>query len=197
MSKLRRDDLRFLLLEGLIVLFGVLAALMVENWREGRETDRAVEAAMESLEREVERNREELLATYRIVSARRDRLLQLDSLVDGSRPFSAYDELFGGYRVPELSRSAWERASGGALANQVPADYLQDAFGLYERMSELEKLGGQITGLVFSETLHTPERARAAYGISLEIMSQQRAWARQLIEQHDAFLRRYGQAGER
>lgn len=194
MSTLRREDLRFLALEGLIVLFGVLAALMVENWREARETDRAVEAAMETLNAEVARNRDELVNVDSIVRNRRDRLLRIESEVDGSTPFSAYDGRFGGYSLAELDRSAWERASSTALATQMPAEYLRDAFVLYGRNEVLEQMSSRVFDLVFSETFHSPASARAAYGISLEIMNNQLAVLADLIERHEAFLERYAEA---
>ena len=191
MPSLRRDDLRFLALEGLIVLFGVLAALMVDNWREEAETERAMEAAVASLNDEVTRNRAELVNVDSIVRARRERLVALESEVDRSRPFSAYDGRFGGYVLPELERSSWERASGGSLAHEISPELLQDAFILYGRTRVLEEMSSRVLDLVFSETFHTPASAPAAYGISLEIMDNQLAVLEELIERHETFLERY------
>lgn len=192
MASLRRDDLRFLALEGLIVLFGVLAALMVEDWRQDAELARSVDAARASLNAEVARNRDELVSVESTVRARRERLVRIEDEVDGSAPFADFGGRFGGYSLPELDRSAWNRASSDVLANEMPRDYLQDAFLLYGRNDVLEEMSGRALELVFSETYHSPASARAAYGISLEIMDNQLAVLGDLIERHEAFVERYG-----
>lgn len=194
MASLRRDDLRFLALEGLIVLFGVLAALMVEDWRQDAELARSVDAARASLNAEVARNRDELVSVDSAVRVRRERLVEIEDEVDGSAPFANFTGRFGGYLLPELDRSAWNRASSDVLANEMPPEYLRDAFLLYGRNDVLEEMSGRILDLVFRETYHSPASARAAYGISLEIMDNQLAVLEDLIERHEAFLERYGSA---
>ena len=92
-------SIRSLVLEGLMVLFGVLAALLVDEWRQDVAVSHTVEAATVRLNEEVERNLAELVALDSVVTVR---LSQLRAIEPSDHPGKGLADLVGmfvGYRV--------------------------------------------------------------------------------------------------
>lgn len=191
MARISRDDVRFLVLEGLMVLFGVLAALFVDGWREDAQVARAVEAAMVRLDAEVEQNLAELDDLREVVEHRLSLLRGVKAELDGTTSLADHVATFEGFRTPDLNSAAWERSSRDFLANHMPDEYLHDAFVLYEWNEQFDALDAEINRLVYSELFFVPERASVALAISERIMAQQLTWARQVIPRYEAFLERY------
>ena len=163
-SKWRR--FRHLLAQGFVIVFSVLFALLVEDWRGERESTKEVTAALAALDLEVRANLEELDSFLVVVSERHDRLVATGPLIDGSRPFSDYVARFGGYRHPDLDVSAWERVRSDPLANRVASERLREAFILYRGLEALLGLDDQVGRLVFGPIYHDPDEAEVSYRIS-------------------------------
>ncbi len=70
MSRSGLKDLRFLVLEGIMVLFGVLSALLVDEWRQDREVQAEADVAMEHVVTEVRENLAEVQALDSVVTQR-------------------------------------------------------------------------------------------------------------------------------
>ncbi len=185
-SKWRR--LQHLLLEGFVIVFSVLVALLVEDWRSERQAGDEVVEALVALDIEVRANLEELEAFAVVVAERHDRLVAIASAVDRSRPFSEYVGRFGGYRVPDLDLSAWARVSSDPLANRIAPERLREAFILYRGLDFLLGLDDQILRLVYSPGYHDPDEAELSYRISEVILAQQIEYAELMASQHRAFL---------
>ena len=179
---------RYLGLETLIVLFGVLAALFVDGARERASLREAAEAAEERVYREVRQNLEELQDLAEVVAARLEQLQALGAEDPLGVPLAEMAGRFGGYRTPELNSAAWERLSGSPLADLVDAGVLEAAFYLYERVEAFDSLDREINRLVFSELYFDPSSVAMAIAISERIMEQQLAWAADLIPLHQQFL---------
>lgn len=192
MPKAWRHDIRFVLFEGLIVLFGVLAALFVDEWREDRQLRAEADAATASLLVEVEQNLQELIALESITTQRIALLreVQAEPVVEGSLADAA--KRFGGYRVPDLRSSAWRRISTGPSADRMSQALLLRAFDLYTGAEYLGKLDDQISRLVFGELNYDPDKTRIALAIAERIMDQQIRWAKHYIELHESFLNDFG-----
>jgi hypothetical protein len=148
---LRREDLRFLLLEGVMVLMGVLAALLVEGAREEAANRRAVRVATERLVLEVDQNAEELKDLQEVVTERLALLRELRSAISTERSLAELVPQFGGFRTPDFNNAAWDRLSRSSLGESADPDLLRDAFYLYEWNEQFEALDGEINDLVFSE----------------------------------------------
>lgn len=191
MTRLRRGEIRFLVLEGLIVLFGVLTALLVDEWREERGLREEARSAIAALVAEVERNQAELQEVDSVVSLRLGRLRDLGPEMDGTVALGAVTGRFGGYRTPELSEGAWLRLSTGAVASHVPDDLVADAFALYALHPYFERLDAEVTRLVFSELNVDPQRARSGWLIAQGIMQQQLLWAQEVLPRYRDFLARW------
>lgn len=188
---IRRSDLRYLLAEGLVVLFGVLIALLVDGVRERAEQR---EAAAAAVVRVVDETRQNLDEIEDLVSVVQERLSRLRALRDGAPEAAGLADLinrFQGYRTPDLSEAAWLRLAGSTLADRVDPDFLTEAFYLYEWNGQYEQLEREISRLVYSELFYLPERRSTAIRISERIMEQQLSWANQLIPLYQRFLDRF------
>lgn len=179
----------------MVVLFSVLIALVVDGWRDDRAERRAVDEALLDVMVEVEANLSELRSFQQVVERRHQRLLAVEGEVDGTRPFDAYVDEFGGYRIPDLDDSAWERLRRLPLAHQVAPDPLREAFTLYSWNDLLEGLDNEVKELVFSPITFDPAQATIAYGITEKIMSEQIRITGAVIPLYEGYLERYGDGG--
>ena len=188
MKQSTKERLGYLALEGIVVLFGVLAALLVDGARERSSQRHAAEAAEERVYREVSQNLDELQDLVDVVTDRLERLRALRDERPTGRPLSDLVDRFAGYRTPELSSAAWERLSGSQLADWVDPEVLEAAFYLYERIEAFDSLDGEINRLVFGDSYFDPLSTATAIAISERIMEQQLVWAAELIPRHEQFL---------
>lgn len=178
-------------LEGFVVLFGVLAALLVDRVREDVVQHRAARAAVDRLFEEVAQNLGEMRGLQHVASERLDSLRALRD----APPDLGLSDLIGrfyGFRTPDLSEAAWERLSTSQLADSVDPELLSAAFYLYEWNHQFDRLDDQINRLVYSEIYYLPERRPTAIDVSERIMEQQLSWAAQAIPMFEAFLARRG-----
>lgn len=187
-----KHELRFLFFEGLMVVFSVLAALLVDEWRQDVQVRHQVEIARSALDSEVRHNLRELITLDSVASARRDRLQALKPAASPGQSLSALTGRFGGYRTTDLASAAWVRLSTGALADHLPQEYVTDAFDLYAWNTALAGLNDQVKRLVYGEVFYDPVRTGVAKAISLAIMDQQIAWAEQARPKFEQFLEKYG-----
>ena len=188
MSESRAKRLQHLLVQGLVIVFSILVAFVAEDWRSGREDQRAVDEALAALTSEVETNAESLERFVDVVTGRHERLVALAPTVDGSRPFSDYTGGFTGYRLSGLDRSAWGRISADPVANRMASTQLREAFTVYHSQEILLALDGEISRLVYGPLFNDPDNAVIGYSISERILSEQISQARRAAALHRAFL---------
>ena len=183
-----RGDLKYLVLEGLVVVFGVLAALVVDGWREEAARRSAAESALERVMAEVSLNLQELEDLSATVTERLERLRSLKTDAPPGVPLSELINRFTGYRTPDLREAAWDRLSGSDLSDLVDQDLLNEAFYLYEWGRQFDGLDLEIYRLTFRELFYLPEKRSTAILISERIMEQQLSWTRELIPVYREFL---------
>ncbi|WP_323847360.1 hypothetical protein [Microbulbifer magnicolonia] len=191
----RQGDWRRLLVDILVVLIGVLAALVLNNVREDAVADRAARVAKARLMQEVEQNAEELRDAREVVERRLSLLGELRGQLPAGKSMKDLVEQFRGFWVVELNASSWEYLSRSALADSVDPDLLQETFALYKFNRQFDQLNGQIADFVYSETFVLPDRAATALDISEAIMWQQLRWLDLLLPQYQQFLSRYAEGG--
>lgn len=192
-----RGEWRRLLVDTLVVLIGVLAALVLNNIREDIAAERAARGATSRLVQEVAQNAQELRNTREVVGRRISKLRKLREELPADRSLKDLMGQFHGYWVVELSASSWEYLSRSALANSVDPNLLQDAFALYKANRRFDQLNGQIQGFVYSEAFVSPGKAATAVDISEAIMWQQLRWSKELLPQYEQFLERYSRQEEK
>ncbi len=190
MKEIRRGDLKYLALEAVVVLFGVLAALLVDGVRAEAGRQEAAEEAVQRVFTEVAQNLDELLGLRDDVAGRLERLRAVGSDAPADVALVALTSRFGGYASLDLSEGAWERLSRSDLADSVDPELLEEAFYIYERHQWFEALTLEMYSLVFGEMFYLPERRSTAIAISEGIMEQQIRWANDLVPRYENFLSR-------
>jgi type II secretory pathway pseudopilin PulG len=113
-----RSSLPKLLMESVLIVFSVLLALGVDEWREKRQTQQRVDQALESFAREIQRNQQ----SVRKVLPYHERLQRHFSKLSLTRVQKVSDlqqmEGFQGFQTLELEDAAWQTATAtGALAD--------------------------------------------------------------------------------
>lgn len=193
-SRIARAEspLRFFLLESLVVVFSVLIALAVDQWREERAQEAMARVAMADVVEEVRANLRELEYTESVTGDRLERLRELAPRIDTDRPYFEQLGSFPGYYTADLSVSAWERATGGAVGAHIPSDFYTDAFPVYRGTELLMSLEGRIQNLVFGPLVYDPSSAPVALRIADAILEQQIGWIRSYRGDFEAFLERWG-----
>lgn len=190
-----RGELRRLLVDTLVVLIGVLAALVLNNIREDMLAERAARVATERLVQEVANNTEELRDAREVVQRRLSKLGKLQGDIPPGKSLKELVLQFNGFWSVNLNASSWEYLSRGALADSVDPQLLQDAIVLYKTNGSFDRLNDQIQSFVYSEAFVSPDKASAALEISETIMLQQLNWVDWLLPQYESFLERYGAQG--
>ncbi|MCW8127478.1 hypothetical protein [Microbulbifer halophilus] len=190
-----RGEWRRLLVDTLVVLIGVLAALVLNNVREDIMAKQAARGATARLVQEVADNAEALRDTREVTQRRLLALRELREELPADKSLRELVDRFHGYWVVELNASSWEYLSRSALADSVDPDLLQQAFALYKVNRRFDQLNGQIQNFVYSETFVSPDAAATALNISEAIMTQQLRWSRELLPQYEEFLDHYAEEG--
>ncbi|MGL6160097.1 hypothetical protein [Microbulbifer sp.] len=194
LNLIRQGDWRRLLVDTLVVLIGVLAALVLNNIREDVVAERAAREATARLVREVEQNAEDLRSVREKIERRLSALREMREQLPADKSLKDLIEHFRGYLAVELNASSWEYLSRSALANSVDPELLQEAFDLYSFNTQFDGLNGQIQDIVYSELFVSPDKTAAAIDISETIMGQQLRWMEEALLKYEKFLDRYSSA---
>lgn len=188
---LLRGEGRRLLVDTLVVLIGVLAALVLNNVREDMLAQQAARGATERLIQEVATNAEELRNAREVVQRRLSLLRELQGDVPPGESLKDLVLQFGGFWSVSLEASSWEYLSRSALADAVDPQLLQEAFALYKTNGSFDRLNDQMGEFVYSEAFVSPDKTGVAIEISETIMLQQLNWVDWLMPQYEKFLARF------
>jgi hypothetical protein len=113
-----RSSLPKLITECLLIVFSVLLALGIDEWREGRQTEHRIEQALGSFAREIERNRNTVQKVSPYHVWLQQRLLEIAQTPQLNLSDLQRMKGFEGFRGVELETSSWSTATAtGALAD--------------------------------------------------------------------------------
>ncbi|MBB3063042.1 hypothetical protein [Microbulbifer rhizosphaerae] len=197
LSAIREGDWRRLLVDTLVVLIGVLAALVLNNIREDMVAERAARIATERLLQEVAGNAESLQDAREVMERRLSLFRELREDLPAGKSMNDLLPRFHGYWFVDLNSASWEYLSRSALADSVDPELLQDAFDLYSVNKHFDSLSSQIQDFVYSEIFVSPDKIHVAMNVSEAIMRQQLRWAEHMVPEYEKFLARYsGETGE-
>lgn len=121
-----RDKLPELILEAASVVFAVLLALAVDQWRDTRAEQRHAERAQAAIVHELRSNAsevEEMLGRNR---------LGVERLRAAIAAAESGDQLELNYQLAELSSAAWESARLTGAASELELDWLIEVARIYE-----------------------------------------------------------------
>jgi hypothetical protein len=126
------------LLESLFIVFSVLLALAVDQWQDKRaRTDRA-SIAMESIEAELQQNRESIRQARSNHLALRD---SLKSYTQHHRRLPARIYLGGVFNPALVHSAAWESARETGVTADVPYELVLALSRVYDRQARYRTLG--------------------------------------------------------
>ena len=142
MSRASGDrSLGALLAEALMVVFAVLVALAVDEWRENREIDAQVARAEAGVDAELRANQDTLRAGAASVQAMYD---SVSSMVARMRAGEVIREAALGGTLPEFSDAAWETARVTGAVAHMPYERVLRTARVYETQALTRQAQAQI-----------------------------------------------------
>ncbi|MGW8265871.1 MAG: hypothetical protein ACWGSQ_05845 [Longimicrobiales bacterium] len=120
-----REKLPELVLEGGMVVFAVIVALGVDEWRESRQNAELAERALAGIAAEIESNRRELVENGEANQA------LLTRVREAARDSVLPDDFNVTFEYSLISASAWETAQVTRATQFIPLDRVQTLAKLY------------------------------------------------------------------
>ncbi len=171
-----------LLLEATMVVFAVLVALAVDEWRAERELRGQVVRARAAIEAELASNRDELLASLPTVSTVHD---DLRDMARRMRAGETVREWAIEARIPDFSDAAWETArQTGVMAHMEYAWVLQTA-RVYETQELALLVQNGLLGTLGGALVRDPE---------LERVTDLQGQLFMLLQMYDGLQQKYSEA---
>ena len=191
-SNVTRRGWKWLFLETITVLVGVLLAFLVEEWREDYQIQQEVELAKERIFEEIRLNYDFLQDFKQHVDERYKLIKELKPHVDNTKPFTELRHHFIGYRFVQFQSSAWQRANANQLANRMDEELLTEALKIYNWNDTLTIHNRRIDQIRFTSHFYDPKDATIAYEMSRAFIGQQVQWANAMDKIYTTFLKHYG-----
>lgn len=185
---MNKRDRKYLTIEGVVVLFGVLIALVVDHARQQWLEDREAQIALSRVYLELDHNLTQLEDLQTVGTDRLARLRELRSIEGSEHSLADLMSRFSGYRTPDLNEAAWNRLVQSRLADSIDPQLLEQAFQIYEANQLFDGLDWEINRLVYSELFHSADKRPVAIAISERIMAQQLTWVAEQIPRYAEFL---------
>jgi len=128
-----------LLLEAAMVVFAVLVALGVEEWREGRQRAEFAARVRASVEREIEANLDEF-ETSGVGLERTARQMAEALRAEDVSLLRGHIEL----TLPDFSSAAWRAAQASEVTRELDFDWLIDVSRAYEAYDTYRRIGDAV-----------------------------------------------------
>ncbi|MCY3745389.1 MAG: hypothetical protein OXH05_04090 [Acidobacteria bacterium] len=128
--------------EALMVVFAVLAALGVEQWREDRQLQRFAERAREAVDLEIRQNLEEFQRTGPALAAKRGEMADaLKNLLGVQRgePSSGVELTFE-WSFPDASSAAWRVAQSSPATPYFDYDWVLERSREYDNLARYQEV---------------------------------------------------------
>jgi type II secretory pathway pseudopilin PulG len=184
-------ELRWVALESLLIVVGIVAAFMLEDWARSRQDAARLEAMVNRLNQEVAINLAEYEYAIDVIGDRLKRLNALADEVDGTKALMDYMPRFDGFWTPDLSDVTWQQARLDPLISNLDPDYIEALMRLHIWEDYFARIDGRIVDLTFSEFGLDNGKAKLAWRVSTMLMTQQLSWARECAAAHRDFLTRF------
>lgn len=119
------------IIEGSMVLVGVLLALLVDSWREDLEFQERVDITEAQIVKEIQGNRDRLIDYRDDFVERQERLEVWGANLDTSQGILRQLQGFPGIPGTFMNRSAWSMANNSQITEHINYDFYDAAFKLY------------------------------------------------------------------
>ncbi len=183
---LSKINLRQILVEMISVVFAVLLALFLNEWRSNLKQKEELNKARANLKEELLSNRDELKQKIQFHEFQYKQLIELkDSLKTLDQPFSSYDV---GVAVLNLKKAAWESITLTDVVNRLQFEELSDYSELYRGYQLIEKLQDSYINGAFSLEFNQSENSEYAYRVTRNHLNQMIVWERELLSELEGRL---------
>jgi hypothetical protein len=146
-----------LTLEAAMVVFAVLVALAVDEWRAERELDDQVQRARSAIEAELRANRDELEQSLPTVMAAFD---TVGAMADRLRAGGGSQEWALGALLPDFSDAAWETARSTGVMAHMDYSWVLATARVYETQSVARLTQTDLLGTMGTTVVREPELER-------------------------------------
>lgn len=184
-----RESLPGLIIESVLITFGVLLAFAADNWKSQAKLEKDTELVLHNLQNELIGNRAmvlEWMGYYDSLSYRIERVLELPSEIPEAPDAEWLEEL---YPSPSLSylpqQTAWQTAQSTQVMRNFKYNTTYNLTHCYRYQTDIE----ETRGLVF-ETLYRSQEPNAA----LSRLKALKALHRELIKKQQYLLGAYRDA---
>lgn len=127
------------MIEGSMVLAGVLAALFVDSWREDLEFQDLVLATEQNVQQEIESNLQRLIEYREVFTSGEQRLHEWGDALDLETGILHQLDGFPGIPSTFLNRSAWSMANNSQITEYLNYNFYDKAFVLYANGEAMER----------------------------------------------------------
>lgn len=180
-SKRLRLDIRGILIEILSVVFAVLLALFLNEWRNNIKDDQLLEKARTNLQEELTFNQQELEQKIRFHQSQLENLnLLKDSIKVFDQPFATYDM---GVAILNIRQAAWQSIILTDVVNQLEFSELNDYSELYQAYQLVIKLQDSYIEEAFSLAFNQADNSEEAYQVTRSHLTQMIAWEKELLNE--------------
>jgi|ERR1041385_264937 type II secretory pathway pseudopilin PulG len=185
-----RTWLTQLIIQPIMIVLSILAALAVNNWQESRARDKRVADARHAFVNEITANKQLLLADNHLPHHRRLQAEYSRIATEGAPDSHAFFDT--GLHPTPLRDSAWRMLSGSATLMDLPSGFVLALTDIYRLQNSLEK-----SNEGFLNSLGAPRSDRESPAYQKDVANSIRMFLNDLVTAEEMLLRSYDHALER
>jgi len=185
-----RTWLTQLIIQPVMIVLSILAALAVNNWQESRAKDKRVADARHAFVNEITANKQLLLADNHLPHHRRLQSEYAKIATEGAADSHAFFET--GLHPTPLRDSAWRMLSGSATLMELPSGFVLALTDIYRLQSSIEK-----SNEGFLNSLVAPRSDRDSPAYQKDVANSIRMFLNDLVPAEELLVRSYDHALER
>jgi len=185
-----RSWLSQLIIQPIMIVLSILAALAVNNWQESRALAKRVADARTAFANEIRANKDLLLSDNYLPHHRRLQIEYAKAAKEGANDPGAFFET--GLHPTPLRDSSWRMLSGSATLMQLPSGFVLALTDIYRLQDSIEK-----TNEGFLNSLVAPRSDRESPAYQKDVANSIGMFLNGLVPAEERLLRHYDHVLER
>ena len=175
-----------ILIEVLSVVFAVLLALFLNEWRSEKLTQATFEEARTKIQNEIRENAEEIRTKQKY---HKQQVVQLESIADSlllsDKALYEYDNF--GIAIINLKFAAWESVRMTEIVNEFSFDDLSRLAEIYKGFETMNGLQDNMIGIIYSMDFNDNNKRVEAYHSIRSYLFQIQIWEQEILADLDQF----------
>ena len=185
-----RTWLSQLIIQPIMIVLSILAALAVNNWQESRARDRRVAETRAAFVNEITANKQLLLSDQYLPHHRRLQAEYKKIAKEGAPDTHAFFDT--GLHPTPLRDSAWRTLSGSATLMELPSGFVLSLTDIYRLQNSIEK-----SNEGFLNSLVAPRSDRESPAYQKDVANSITMFLNDLLPAEESLLRSYDHALDR